>query len=91
MDTAWKVEFTPQARRTLHTLRDSIRAEVLQAVTSLGEDPYPPGAVELRGHRAVYRIKVYRESYRIIYRVAADRDLVIVQRIAPRKDAYRGL
>jgi mRNA interferase RelE/StbE len=52
----------------------------------LADDPRPPGAVKLAG-RDDYRIRV--GDYRIVYAVDDEEGLVIVARIAHRRDVYR--
>jgi mRNA interferase RelE/StbE len=72
-----------RAYRRLHgPLRDRIRA----AVDGLATEPRPVGAVKLAG-RDDFRIRV--GDYRIVYAVD-DRDrLVLVARIAHRREVYR--
>ncbi len=69
MGIGWKVEFTPLARRHLDELEDRVRIEAIEVMRDLREDPFSPGHIPLRGYRDVYRIRFYRDQYRIIYRV----------------------
>ncbi len=91
MGIEWKIEFTPLARRHLDELEDRVRIEAMQAIVDLREDPFPPGHVQLRGYRDVYRIRFYRDQYRMIYRVSEKRGTVLIWRVRPRGRAYRGL
>jgi mRNA interferase RelE/StbE len=59
---------------------------VRRAIDSLAEDPRPRGAQKLAG-RDDYRIRV--GDYRIVYTVVDAEQLVIVARIAHRREAYR--
>jgi mRNA interferase RelE/StbE len=72
-----------RAYRRLHgPLRDRIRA----AIDSLATEPRPIGAVKLAG-RDDFRIRV--GDYRVVYAIN-DRDrLVLVARIAHRREVYR--
>jgi mRNA interferase RelE/StbE len=63
-------------------LRDRIRA----AIDLLAADPRPPGAVKLAS-RDDYRIRV--GDYRIVYAVDDAERLVLVARIAHRREVYR--
>jgi mRNA-degrading endonuclease RelE of RelBE toxin-antitoxin system len=45
----------------------------------------------LEGQTNLYRIRFYREQYRIVYRVSEHQRRVIVERVRPRGTAYRGL
>ncbi len=70
--------------RRLHgRLRDRIAA----AIDGLAEDPRPRGSVELAG-RNDYRVRV--GDYRIVYAVDDDERLVLIARIAHRREVYRG-
>jgi mRNA interferase RelE/StbE len=63
-------------------LRDRINA----AIDRLSTDPRPEGAVKLAG-RNDFRIRV--GDYRIVYAVDDDERLVIIARIAHRREVYR--
>jgi mRNA interferase RelE/StbE len=63
-------------------LNDRIRT----AIDSLAGDPRPRGAVKLAG-RNDYRIRV--GDYRVIYAVDDEERLIIVARIAHRREVYR--
>ena len=56
------------------------------AVDSLAEDPRPQGAIKLAG-RNDYRVRV--GDYRIVYAVDDEERLVVVARIAHRREVYR--
>ena len=72
-----------RAYRRLHgPLRDRVRA----AIDALASDPRPRGAQKLAS-RDDYRVRV--GDYRIVYAVDDDDRLVIVARIAHRRDVYR--
>ena len=72
-----------RAYRRLHgRLRDRIAA----AIDGLADDPRPRGSVKLAG-RDDYRIRV--GDYRIVYAVDDDEHLVLVARIARRREVYR--
>src|SRR5262249_4271308 len=64
------IEFTPAGRREFRSLPDSVKDAAAHALAELAEDPSPPDAVELRGYPGSYRIKFYRDRYRILYRVS---------------------
>jgi mRNA interferase RelE/StbE len=63
-------------------MRDRVQA----AIDALAADPRPAGAVKLAG-RDDFRIRV--GDYRIVYAVDDDELLVIVARIAHRREVYR--
>jgi mRNA interferase RelE/StbE len=63
-------------------LRDRVR----DAIDSLADDPRPRGVAKLAG-RDDYRIRV--GDYRIVYAVDDEERLIIVARIAHRREVYR--
>jgi mRNA interferase RelE/StbE len=69
-------------RRLQGPLRDRIRA----AIDSLSTDPRPSGVAKLAG-RDDYRIRI--GDYRVIYAVDDAERLVIIARIAHRREVYR--
>jgi mRNA interferase RelE/StbE len=72
-----------RAYRRLHgPLRERIRA----AVDGLAGDPRPDGAVKLAG-RDDFRVRV--GDYRIVYAIDDDGRIVLIARIAHRREVYR--
>lgn len=63
-------------------MKDRVRA----AIDALADDRRPPGAVKLAG-RDDYRIRV--GDYRVVYAIDDGDRLVLVARIAHRRDVYR--
>jgi len=45
----------------------------------------------LRGNPGFFRIRFYRDAYRIVYGVSGKQRKVIIQRLRPRASAYYGL
>ncbi len=90
MEFNWHVRFLPAARREFRKLDDSVKAEASEVLRELSDDPFLFGAALLRGYTDLYRIKFYREQYRIVYQVAAGRR-VVIWRVRPRSEAYIGL
>lgn len=62
------------------------RRAVVSRITALSNDPRPRGCTKLSGS-SKYRVRQGR--FRILYRIEDDRLVVIVVRVAHRKDAYR--
>jgi mRNA interferase RelE/StbE len=59
------------------------------AVEALADDPRPQGAVKISGDDNLWRVRV--GDYRVVYEIHDDRLIVLVLRVAHRKDVYRGL
>lgn len=81
----YEVRFHPVAARSYRRLLGPLRERIRAAIDDLAVDPRPPDAVKLAG-RDDYRIRV--GDYRIVYAVDDDDRLVIVARIAHRRDVY---
>ena len=76
----------PEAARAYRRLHGKLQERITATIDGLAHDPRPPGAVKLAG-RGDYRIRV--GDYRIVYAVDDEERLVIVARIAHRRDVYR--
>lgn len=63
------------------------RKRIVAAILALADEPRPVGCEKLAGASDRYRVRVGR--YRIVFSIA-DRDLIVlVVRVAHRKDVYR--
>lgn len=67
-------------------LQGPMRERIGAAIEALAVDPRPPGVVRLAG-RDDFRIRV--GDYRIVYAVDDPGRVVLVARIAHRRDVYR--
>ena len=77
----------PAAERGLRKVHPEIRARIRGAVIKLAADPRPPGARALKDRPGYLRVRV--GDFRIIYTIEDDALLVIVVRVAHRRDVYR--
>jgi mRNA-degrading endonuclease RelE of RelBE toxin-antitoxin system len=84
----YEVEWAPPARRALSRLPEKVATAAVEFVyTSLAERPERVGRplrLELEGLHAARR-----GDYRILYRIDEDRQVVIIDALAHRADAYR--
>ena len=62
------------------------RRRLVAKIRSLAVDPRPPGCQKLSGAEK-YRVR--QGNYRIVYSVEDDRLVVMVVRVAHRRDVYR--
>ena len=83
----YTIDFRPPAARALERLPRSIQARIRKAIDALAGEPFPPGVKKLRGPEGGYRIRV--GDYRVIYDVQHERLIVLVVRVAHRREAYR--
>ena len=63
------------------------RQRIVATILALADEPRPVACEKLAGERDRYRVRVGR--YRIVYSIADDELLVLVVRVAHRKDVYR--
>ncbi len=82
----YDVRLHPEAVRAFRRLRGRIRERIESAIDGLAAEPRPQGAVKLAG-RDDFRIRV--GDYRIVYAVEDTARLVLVARIAHRREVYR--
>jgi mRNA interferase RelE/StbE len=84
----YEVRITDAAAKELDALpRSKDRQAVISRILGLAEEPRPPGSVKLSGLEELYRVR--QGSYRIVYTIEDDRLVIIVIRVADRKDVYR--
>lgn len=82
----YEIRLHPQAARAFRRLQNPLRDRIAAAIDSLAHDPRPPGTTKLAG-RADYRIRI--GDYRIVYAVDDADHLVLIARIAHRREVYR--
>lgn len=80
------VQLPKKVERELSLLPDSVFDKILLNLKKLSSNPFPQSSKELQ-NRAGYRIRV--GDYRIIYEVVQEEKLIIIQRVAHRKDVYK--
>lgn len=84
---AYTVEFAPAAARDFRKLSEAVRVRLARYVDTLGHTPRPASAKKLKGTENAWRLRV--GDYRIIYEIHERRLLVMVVRVAHRREAYR--
>jgi mRNA interferase RelE/StbE len=83
----YRVLTTPDADKQLAKLDGSVRARVAQRVDQLAENPRPAGCKKLKGDDNLWRVRA--GDYRIVFSIHDDVLLVLVVRIAHRREVYR--
>jgi mRNA interferase RelE/StbE len=84
----FQVVITPAAERQMDRLPHLILRRITDALGRLRRQPRPPGCVKLHGADDLWRICV--GAYRVVYTIRDDQLLVLVVRVAHRKDVYPG-
>lgn len=75
------------AQKSLDKIPRNFRRRILDALEELADNPRPPGCVKLEGEDNLWRIRV--GDYRIVYTIDEKKLMVLVVRVAHRKDVYR--
>ncbi|HKW08131.1 MAG TPA: type II toxin-antitoxin system RelE/ParE family toxin [Candidatus Dormibacteraeota bacterium] len=83
---SYEVRLHPEAIKAYGRLRGSIADRIAAAIDGLTVDPRPAGAVKLAG-RDDYRLRV--GEYRIVYALDDRNKVIVIARIAHRRDVYR--
>jgi mRNA interferase RelE/StbE len=82
----YEVRLHPEAARSYRRLHGRLRERIAAAIDGLAGEPRPRGASKLAG-RDDYRIRI--GDYRVVYVVDDEERLIIVARIAHRREVYR--
>ena len=81
------VHFKPSADRQLQRLPAAVQKRIVAEVAALAENPRPAGVVKLVGDDNLWRLRI--GDYRVVYEIHDARLVVLVLRVAHRKDVYR--
>ncbi len=84
---AYTVEFAPSAEREFRKLVREIQLRLRPRIDALATDPRPAGAKKLKGSENLWRIRAV--AYRIVYEVRDRTLVVLVVRVAHRREVYR--
>jgi mRNA interferase RelE/StbE len=83
----YRVRTSPDADKQLAKLDGSVRIRVAQRIDQLAENPRPQGCKRLKGDDNLWRVRA--GDYRIVFSIHDDLLLVLVIRIAHRREVYR--
>ncbi|MBX3026968.1 type II toxin-antitoxin system RelE/ParE family toxin [bacterium] len=86
---AYRVEIRAIARKAIEALPRPAQRRVVAAIETLAETPRPAGCKKLRTPAGVdlYRLRV--GEYRVVYSVEDQMLVVLVVRVAHRREVYR--
>jgi len=86
---AYRIEIKRSARKEMQTLLRREQRRIATAIEALAEEPRPAGVRKIIGADDLYRLRV--GDYRVVYQICDRKLIVLIIRIAHRKDVYRGL
>jgi len=85
----YKIVIENKALAELATLPKKVQRQIANKIDQLAINARPSGCKMLRKCKSLYRIR--SGDYRIIYQIREKQVLVLVVRIAHRKDVYKRL
>ncbi len=83
----YAIEYERSAFKDLRNLQKQTARRVRQAVDALSTNPRPYGSKKLAGAGDLYRLRV--GDYCVIYAIVDERIVVLILRVAHRREAYR--
>jgi mRNA interferase RelE/StbE len=86
----YQIELTPRAAKELQRLPKPVQKRIARWFDVLAEDPRCEGSKKLEGGSDLYRMHAGRD-YVIVYTILEDAVIVLVVRVANRREADRGL
>ncbi|EPD68532.1 type II toxin-antitoxin system RelE family toxin [Corynebacterium pyruviciproducens] len=82
----YHIIYKGSAAKELRKLDKEAQRRLLMAIETLGITPRPDGVKKLKARFNQYRIRV--GSYRVVYEIRDEQLLVLVLRVAHRRDVY---
>ena len=77
---SYRVEISPLAQKEIRSLPGYVRAQAIQLIDALAENPKPSRAKELRDKPNIFRIWLAK-SWRIAYEVDDESKVIIILRV----------
>lgn len=85
---SYRLAFSSSVAKDLRAIPNADVARLLSRIEALADNPRPLGCEKLSG---LPRYRIRQGLYRIVYEIRDDVLLVLVVKVAHRKDVYRGL
>ena len=83
---SYRLSIKPSAAKEIEALPKNDRIRVIKRIKGLAENPRPPGSEKLSGNDK-YRVR--QGQYRIVYSVLDQELIVLVVKVAHRREVYR--
>ena len=84
---AYRIEIQRSAEKEFAALSSTLQARIFKAIDGLVTEPRPNGCKKLSGAKNAYRLRVGEN--RIVYEIYDGVLVVIVIRVAHRREVYR--
>jgi mRNA interferase RelE/StbE len=85
--SSYTVEWSSKIKKDLQALDKPVQRRIFAAVELLRINPRPSKALRLVANEPKFRVRV--GDYRIIYQIEDERLVILVVRIAHRRDVYK--
>ncbi len=86
----YDIKVSPKAERQIEDLPKHVSARVTRWVNLLAIDPFRPPSCKLEGYPELRRIHASKD-YVIVYSVLKEEVVVLIIRVAHRREVYRRL
>lgn len=86
---SYRIEVLPSARKALESVAKPDRHRIEAKISALAATPRPHGVEKLSGAETLYRVR--SGDYRIVYEIRDEVLVILVVRIAHRREVYRKL
>jgi len=83
----YEIIIRPTAEKSLDKIPRPVRRRIADELEELRSNPHPAGVIKLAGYENLWRIRV--GDYRVVYEIHDDQLVILVLRVAHRKDVYR--
>ena len=85
---SYQIELSRRAEKQLEKIPQQFQGRIRDKINTLAQEPRPTGVKKLQGtEENVYRIRV--GAYRILYEIQDRALIVLVIKVAHRRDVYR--
>jgi mRNA interferase RelE/StbE len=83
----YKIEWLKSAEKEFHKLPKKEKAFLVVKILELAKNPKPIGCKKLEGSQNTFRIR--HGNFRVLYQIEARVLIVVIVRVAHRKEVYR--
>lgn len=83
----YRILYAESALKQLRKIDRSVAQRIIRAIDGLSSEPRPVGSIKLVGGSGELRIRV--GNYRVVYEINDDEVVVLVLRVAHRREVYR--
>lgn len=83
----YSIEITPSTERQLKKLTPEVLVQISEVIEQLSVNPKPHGVIKLKGSQNLWRVRT--GDFRVIYEVKDRELIVLIVKVAHRREVYR--